>query len=197
MGESSELLTGKDAKMVAVAGAIARIVLAQGPSAATYAQVARAAHVSRPWLYKYIGRDREDLLRFVADHFGAKLADLDVRPRTDSSEHWITDSVAGVEQMLASAQRAPWVLPLYFRYVGSDTPLGQCIERVEKRYLSVATGEMQRAIQLPAEHAAWVAELFHATRMGIVHRQLLIGFCPPAQAHLLRRQLERWLSTFA
>lgn len=187
----------KDAKMVAVAEATAKLVVLHGIEGVTYAKVARASSVSRPWLYKYIGRERADLVRFVADHFGAELADLGVRPRTDSAEHWIADSVAGVELMLASAQRAPWVLPLYFRYVGTDTPLGDCVQRVEQRYLSVATGELQRAMGLPEEHAAWTAELFHAARMGIVHRQLISGFCPPAETQLLRRQLERWLRSFA
>jgi len=183
--------------MRSVAEATARLLLAHGIDGVSYAKVARGAAVSRPWLYKYIGNQREDLVRFVADHFGAELADLERRPRTDSLANWVEDSLDGVQQMLESAQRAPWVLPLYFRYVGSDTPLGDCIERVERLYLATATGELQRAVGLPEEHAKWTAELFHATRMGIVHRQLVQGFCPPAEQHLLRRQLERWLASFA
>lgn len=183
--------------MRAVAEGIARMVMAHGIEGVTYAKVARAASVSRPWLYKYIGRDREDLVRFIASHFGAELAEFDYRPRTDTLEHWIDDSVTGVVQMLDKSRAAPWVLPLYFRYLGTQTSLGECIEGVEKLYLATVAGELQKAMGLPAEHAAWAAELFHATRMGIVHRQLVTGFCSEQDTHLLRRQLERWLAAFA
>ena len=41
-----------------------------------YASVACSAKVSRSWLYKYIGKSKNDLLEFAVDYFGKIFAEL-------------------------------------------------------------------------------------------------------------------------
>ena len=102
--------------------------------------------MSRAWLYKYIGPKREALLRFTTVHFGNTLAKFQSRPRTSSKEHWIEDTVEGVFLLMQQSVAHPWVMPLYYRYLGTPTALGQCIADIERRYLNVLLSALLRGL---------------------------------------------------
>jgi len=165
----------KTGKMEGVAGQIARLILHHGVDAVTHARVARGSGVSRPWLYKYVGRERAELLEFMARHFGLRLAELDQRPSTASRARFIEDTVEGLCTMARLAAAAPWVLPLYYRYVGSEGRLGECVAEIEARYLALSERELVAAKVVEPARARLVAELIHAARLGIVHRHLTRG----------------------
>lgn len=179
--------------MERVAEHTARIVLRHGLDGVTHAKVARAAEVSRPWLYKYIGRDRPSLVDFMVTHFGVRLAELDDRPRCDSRAHWEDDSVAGLQVMARHAAAAPWVLPLYFRHVGQDNPVGVRIAEIERRYLQTAVHELTQVGVADRASAPTLAELIHAMRLGIVHRHQLLGIAGDAELTRSADVFRRWL----
>ena len=185
----------KGGKMEQVAEQPARLVLQYGMDVITHARVARASGVSRPWLYKYIGGERQDLITFMATHFGMRLAELDQRPRTESRALWIDDTVEGLRTMARLANDAPWVLPLYFRYVGSDGPLGKCIQEIETRYLDLSSRELVRAGVSDRPRARLTAELIHAARLGIVHRHLTTGMAADPALSEAVATFRRWLDT--
>lgn len=180
-------------KMERVAEHTLRLVLRHGLDAITHAKVARAAGVSRPWLYKYIGRERSDLVASAADHFGLRLAELDQRPRCDTRAHWTADSVEGLATMVQHAARAPWVLPLYYRHIGTGDPIGERIAELERRYLDASTLELTRAGIASGPRARTIAELVHAMRIGLVHRHQLTGLCGDGDLRLTSSVFERWL----
>lgn len=184
--------SGKEEKVEAVAAATAKLLWQHGVEGLTHARLARAAGVSRSWLYKYVGAEDEDLLRFVTVHFGAMLAKFQTRPRTDCKEHWIEDTSEGVFLLMRQGVQFPWVLPLYYRYVGTDSALGQCIAEIEDRYLDTASREIEQVFQVPLERARWAAELLLVLRAGIAYRHALTGFVDEGQAQALRDLLARW-----
>ena len=181
----------KTAKLEAVAECIARLLIQHGPERVTHARVARAGGVSRAWLYKYLGAAREDLLRFTAVHFGNLLAEFDERPRTSSKAEWLSDTLDGLRSLTGHAERHPWVLPLYFRYVGTNTHLGRIIGELEITYIETPTDEMRRALNLDPATARWAAELLFCARMALAHRHQISGALAPAQLDQLARFLER------
>jgi AcrR family transcriptional regulator len=187
----------KQARMERVAEHIARLIVRHGLDAVTHSRVARGAEVSRPWLYKYVGRERQALVDFMARHFALQLAELDQRPRCDSAESWIDDTVEGLAVMVRHTQRAPWLLPLYFRYIGTDTPIGACIDEIESRYLARSALEIEQAGLVPAADARRCAELINAARWGIVHRHGLGGFDGDPELQHVRAQFRRWLQAIA
>jgi AcrR family transcriptional regulator len=182
----------KEHKVEAVAAATAKLLWQHGLEGVTHARLARASGVSRAWLYKYLGNEKEDLLRFVTEHFGAMLAKFQTRPRVDSKENWIDDTVQGVFVLIVQAQQFPWVMPLYYRYVGTDSELGRCIAEIEERYLDTATIEIAKVFGMPETRARWAAELMLTLRACIAYRQSLTGFVAMNQLEELRKLLQSW-----
>jgi AcrR family transcriptional regulator len=182
----------KQEKIDAVAGATAELLWKHGIEAVTHARLARAAGVSRAWLYKYIGSKQKDLLRFTTVHFGDTLGKFHNRPRTDGKDHWITDTVEGVFALMQQGAQHPWVLPLYFRYIGTQTELGRCIADIEQRYLATASVEIRKVFGLPPRKARWAAELLLALRSSIAYRHAVTGFVDQTQMDDLRALLTRW-----
>jgi AcrR family transcriptional regulator len=182
----------KEQKVEAVAAATAKLLWQHGVEGVTHARLARASGVSRAWLYKYVGNEKEDLLRFVTEHFGAMLGKFQTRPRLDSKDNWIDDSVQGAFVLMVQAQQFPWVMPLYFRYLGTDSELGRCIAEVEQRYLDTSTVEIMKVFDMPESRARWIAELMLTVRTGIAYRQALKGFVPMSQLEDLRKLLQTW-----
>lgn len=182
----------KEHKIEAVAAATAKLLWQHGVEGLTHARLARASGVSRAWLYKYVGPNKEDLLRFVTEHFGAMLAKFQTRPRVDSKENWIDDTVQGVFVLIVQGQQFPWVLPLYYRYVGTDSDLGRCIAALEERYLDTATVEIIKVFGATEKRARWMAELMLTVRAGIAYRQQLTSFVALNQLEDLRKLLHTW-----
>jgi AcrR family transcriptional regulator len=182
----------KEHKIEAVAAATAKLLWQHGVEGVTHARLARASGVSRAWLYKYVGPKKEDLLRFVTEHFGAMLGKFQTRPRLDSKDNWIDDSVQGAFVLIVQAQQFPWVMPLYFRYVGTDSELGRCIAEIEKRYLDTSTVEIMKVFGMLEPRARWAAELMLTLRTGIAYRQSLTGFVALNQLEDLRKLLHTW-----
>jgi AcrR family transcriptional regulator len=181
----------KAKKLDSVAASIARLLVQHGPESVTHARVARAANVSRAWLYKYLGSTRPDLIHFATVHFGNLLAEFDARPRTSSRAEWMCDTVAGMRDLIEKSARHPWVLPLYFRYLGTDGELGRTIAELEKAYIETTASEVAAVFGLEREAARWVAELLFCARMTLVHRHQLGGVLAPPKLDELARFLGR------
>jgi AcrR family transcriptional regulator len=181
----------KPQKMAGVAECVARLLIQHGLAGVTHARVARAAHVSRAWLYKYVGSSREDLVRFTTEHFGNLLAEFDQRPRTDSRETWLADTVEGMRALLAHASQHPWLLPLYFRYQATETVLGTTIAEMERLYIATTAAEMKQALGLDQPSASWAAELLLAFRMAFAYRHQRTGLLRPREFERLSALLVR------
>jgi len=165
----------KAEKMAGAAECVGKILIQHGLSGVTHARVARSGNVSRAWLYKYVGSSREDLVRFATEHFANLLAEFDQRPRTHSRDAWVEDTVDGMRVLLAHASEHPWLLPLYFRYQGSETVLGSTIADMERMYIATTAAEMKEALALDQPTACWAAELLLAFRMAFAYRHQLTG----------------------
>ena len=177
----------KAAKLAAVAGAIALLLVQYGPGGVTHARVARAAKVSRAWLYKYLGSTRPDLVHFATVHFGTLLAEFDERPRTSSRHEWTDDTALGLRSLVSQSERHPWLLPLYFRYLGTESEIGRTIAELEHAYIETTLREVARVFELSPETAHWIAELLFCGRMALAYRHQLTGvLAPPKLDELVR-----------
>ena len=67
----------KDARFARVAEAVVALLLRGGPDELRFVTLAREARVSRPWLYKYFGPDRDALLDFTVRTYGAAFAGVE------------------------------------------------------------------------------------------------------------------------
>ena len=146
-----------------VAWAVAVSLLRRGPESLRIAEVARRAGVSRAWIYKYLGLDRDALLAFTvglyARAFGAPL-DGDL----DTFERLRLGTRKGLDDLLA----APWCVLVYVRYRHARGPLGDAIRA------AMAAQADDLAARLPGRLRGdrGLALVFESARLGLYHEWL-------------------------
>src|SRR5262245_46285759 len=91
---------GKAGKMERVAATTLALLLEGGLADLTFSRLARRANVSRPWLYEYIGPDKDSLIAFAVDHFGKLYVRLDARPSARDPKDWLRQIVQLTDEML-------------------------------------------------------------------------------------------------
>lgn len=152
----------KEARFHAVSEAVVRSLLRGGPDDLRYATIARHAGVSRAWLYKYFGKDTDELLLFVARLFGDAFADMD-RPIAATDDAGWRDAVLentrrGFDDVLAH----PWTMQLYFRYRHDRGVLGQALRDLRRRHLDKFVAEMPHM-----RRSRPFADAFASVRLGL------------------------------
>jgi AcrR family transcriptional regulator len=158
---------GKEAKFHAVAGAVVDVLLHGRVQDLTVSRVARRANVSRPWVYKYLGSDPDDLARFSARLFGSQFAELARSPRADTPERWAEEVAAATRRGFADVRRAPWVVQLYFRFRQHPGAVGDEIRTVEDQHRRGFVDGMPRPLRTRA--ADEFADVFTAARLGVYY----------------------------
>lgn len=162
--------SGKEEKMFMVAQATLKILNQHGLSGVSFARVARAAGVSRAWLYKYIGGSDQELVDFTIDTFGTMWGRLD-RPDLHGDEmQWQQGIMERFSHFLDSNLKYPWILPIYFRYRGTKTILGDRIVLIEQKYLKRQVGELQKSFQLSPAQARLTADVLLGIRLGLAYQ---------------------------
>jgi AcrR family transcriptional regulator len=162
----------KALKMAKAAEACLRLIAAQGLGAVSFARVAREAGLTRPWLYKYVGRSKKSLMEHAVDHFGNILVLLEERPNPKSSAEWSEINRQLTGRLLDLASAHPSVFHVYYRYRGSPNAIGERIARIEAFYFERITGELGRALGMTGARARELGQTLMAVRMGLVHQWL-------------------------
>jgi AcrR family transcriptional regulator len=159
----------KSDKMARLAEATLRLVAQFGDKGMGFSRLARAAGVSRAWIYKYWGT-REELIAFATDHFGAAFTmQGNARPPAASAKEWLDGVTTDFAQLLERTRAHPLVLALYFRFRGSQTPIGKRIARVEAIQADREIAELRRLYGLSRADGARMAEIIGSIRMGLAH----------------------------
>jgi AcrR family transcriptional regulator len=159
----------KNEKMTLVAHRILFLCERSGTDSITMSRIARMAEVSRPWLYKYIGQTKEELVSFAFDHYGNEFALLNSRPNPQNYEEWLDSLKSGFEHLLQMGQKNPWALPLYFRFKGQNGFVGEKIRHIENQFIKKASEEMIKACGFPKPQALEKARLINSVRLALAH----------------------------
>ncbi len=178
----------KQDKQFKVSQAVLELVEKDGLNGLTYSKVARRSGVSRAWIYEYVGAAKPALTAFAAEvlahHFSR--ADRALPKTRPELEKQLQD---GVEFLFDSAAVSPVVVKLYFRYRGSENPIGNVIGKYEKKWLQTAQKTLVEVLHLPAGHAALLAELILTLRLAFAHRIATSGKSGGTEARERARQI--------
>lgn len=167
---AEEQVTSKVDKMNRVAEHTLKLIHQHGLEGLTHSRLARAAGVSRPWLYAYIGKTREALIELAVMHFGRVYAQIDRPPVGHDPRSWVAGQVEGLRYSLHQVKKYPWLMPIYFRYRGTENAIGKCIGEAEKVYVKKQVVEMQNCLGIDVKEARAVAELCTAFKLGLAYR---------------------------
>lgn len=160
----------KAKKFQDVSLAIFRILLQGGPQNVTHTSVARLSKVSRPWIYKYIGKDPDDLIAFCLDTIGKAFAKMEGVTRQASAAEFRESLKQGTWRMLSDAALEPALLLIYYRYAGTQNPIGEKVRELEDLYLRTVEARLRKFMGLSEREARAASETLQGLRMGLAHR---------------------------
>jgi AcrR family transcriptional regulator len=165
-----EPVSPKAQKMARVAEGTLKIIHQFGLPGLTHARLARAAGVSRPWVYAYVGKTKQDLVNLAVDHFAKIYAQLD-RPSVGlDAPTWIQGQIGGLRNSLKRVRQYPWIMPIYYRYRPTDTELGRAIQEAERLFIKKQVQELQTSFKISAKKARAITEINTAFKLGIAYR---------------------------
>ena len=158
----------KEERYQRVARAVIAVLLRGGPSSLRYADVARRAGVSRPWIYKHFGRDPDALIAYAVRLFGEAFTEID-RPNHDEAvEAWRANVMEATRRGLRDTEAAPWAIELFFRFRHARDVLGEGLRDVERRHVEKFVADMPTKLRRRPD-ARRFAEVFAAARLGVYH----------------------------
>lgn len=160
----------KQQKLDRVAKSILSIVVRFGFENLTPSRLARAASVSRPWVYKYIGGSKEELSTFAMDHFGNLFAQLDGSMKPASIEFFQDDEISRFENALTFAKENPEIIHLYYRFKGTPTIMGKAIEKIERKYRKAKEHQIQETFNISKTEAKVYTDVLKAFKMSLFHQ---------------------------
>jgi AcrR family transcriptional regulator len=186
--------TSKEEKFHAVSVALASLLNTVGPNKITLSQVAKKAKVSRAWIYKYIGAENEDLIRFAIEHIGREVTQKDLNEVVNSKEELVQSITRGIGRMFQNTAEYPWLIPVYYKYRGTDTAPGKLIDAVEQAYVNRQAQQIKKHFNsYSAEQAMIASEILTATRMGLAFTWQRGELNKKASKDQVLASLEHWL----
>lgn len=187
----------KQAKFQAVAQGIFQILIRGGFENLSHTRVAEASGVSRAWLYKYIGKNPNDLIAYSLDAIGKEFAKSDGLLNPADADELRKNLFDGTFHMLRDAAENPSLLALYYRYVGSQNPIGRKIAELETNYLQVVRSRLEQFFGLSRADATIVSEVLHGMRMGLALRYSNTDLHKKADYEAMEKAIHRVIKHFA
>ncbi len=164
-------MTPKEEKYLKFAEATLKLIFHSGEEALSHSQVARAAGVSRAWVYKYIGRDRTDIIEFAVDYFGKLYSGLETPFEKMNRNNWREVLLQRTHDFLSRTQKNRWIVPLYYRFKGTDSTFGRRLDRIESAYLQKLEAELLPILgKKEGARVKAVCEVLTALRLGLAFR---------------------------
>lgn len=161
---------GKENKQLAVSVAILELINSDGLSGITHSKISRRSGVSRAWMYEYIGKEKQALIEFAANVFGAYITKANEVTLPQSRAELFERLEEDTQFLFDAIGSNPAVINLYFRFRGTENPVGQVIAKYEKHWLKDAVEMFKSALKCSAKEAEMLAEVLLTLRLGLTHR---------------------------
>jgi hypothetical protein len=132
--------------------------------------VSRRSHVSRAWIYEYLGNEKEALIEHGAEVFAGHLARVALSELPKSREELLIQLKDGVDFLFDSIEQNPLIIKLFYRFRGSSNSVGKVIQKYEQKWISNASRTLVNILGLSSDQAVLLAELALTLRLGFAHR---------------------------
>lgn len=161
-------ISSKEVKYSSVYSAVLELLNSrQGLASVNHSTLARMSRVSRPWIYKYVGKTKEDIIKRTTEHYIDELfrhRKLPVINELKELRKFIReDSLSFLQQ----AQNHPHLIPLIFIYFESTGPIGQIVRDSFRQYSKRLGKDIQRFLDISKNDADLISELISITRIGL------------------------------
>jgi hypothetical protein len=157
----------KSQKYSQVSEACLAILSIKGLNALNLSGVAKRSGVSRAWIYKYIGGDKEDLLTFSLKTFGEKLLEPSRVGQSLTPEEWKNYYLPELTRTHTLTKTHPWLPNVYYRYRYSSSSVGKVIREIELNAKKARAKELTESWGVSEKGAKSLASVLVAIRMGL------------------------------
>ncbi len=185
-----EVGSTKEQKYRVISNAILRLMDTQGQAAITHTRVSSASRVSRAWLYKYIGKKKEDLIHFAIVDYGKQFTNLDRPYRGKNPASFRHAVMLGNVEMFENALKMPHLISLYYKHIRSENELGKTIRKIEGLYIQKISKKIAQIYKIDFKKAQYFAELMTAMRMSLALQMIRYA----DQDRPTSRQMQKLLS---
>ena len=143
-----------------------KLIHEQGIRAVSHSALSRKANVSRPWIYKYVGDSKDEIIKNAARYFGTKFIDFNTEGvKIDGAKTMLRSLWEGTWNNLTFTQEYPFVMSLYIHYAEKSNVLGRIVDEFDNIYYQrLKTKFLQ--LTKDEETAEEAAHLVKAIRMG-------------------------------
>ncbi|MBL7714214.1 MAG: hypothetical protein JNL01_02025 [Bdellovibrionales bacterium] len=160
----------KEAKFQSVAQSVLSSLATHGLGSISHSRISRLAKVSRPWIYKYVGKTKKDLIQFAVKSFGEGLVAIGGTPPQKDPEKLLEHFFANTWLIFEYAQKHPEVIQLYYRFMGTLNPIGEKIAEFEAQAMNAQAQAISTSFGISKAEALLVSEMMITFRMGICFR---------------------------
>jgi hypothetical protein len=138
-----------------------------GLAGVNHSAISRISGVSRPWIYKYVGKTKEELIQKTADHYIKELFRNRKGESMGSMENLKSVIREDTLHFLQQAQRHPRLIPLIFVYFESLGPIGKIVRETFNYHSGKLAKEIERTMKVSKADAEMLAELYSVMRLGL------------------------------
>ena len=165
----------KSNKYSLVSEACLAVLSLRGLNALNVSGVAKRSGVSRGWIYKYVGANKEALLTFSVKAFGEKVLQPERMGQSGTPQEWQSYYLPELERTYALVKEHPWLPNVYYKYRYSTSSVGAVIKEIEFQAREARANELRRSWGLSAKQASPLASVLVAIRMGLAFHWMSCG----------------------
>jgi AcrR family transcriptional regulator len=143
-----------------------RLVADFGAEKITISQVSKRSGISRGWIYKYIGKNIDEVLKYSLNEYAKDFSNISGLKIYEDENDLISYIGNYSLEMIDRIQKKPSILKLYFTEHDSDNMIGEIIRDVEKISIDILAVSIEKSFNLNYESAKLKAEKIIFMRMG-------------------------------
>jgi len=143
-----------------------KLVADFGAEKVTISQVSKHSGISRGWIYKYIGKNIDEVLKYSLNEYAKDFSNISGLKIYEDENDLISYIGDYSLEMIDRIQKKPSILKLYFTEHDSDNMIGDIIRDVEKRSVDILAASIEKCFNLSYESARLRAEKIIFMRMG-------------------------------
>ena len=143
-----------------------KLVGSFGADKITISQISKASGISRGWIYKYIGKNVDEVLRFSLEEYAKDFSNISGLKIYNNEEDLILYIENYTLEMIKKIEQRPSIIKLYFTEHDSENMIGKIIRDVENKSVDILTTSISKCFHLDLETSRLRAEKVIFMRMG-------------------------------
>jgi AcrR family transcriptional regulator len=162
----------RESRIAQITDSVLQLLAARGPESVRVSSVAEKAGISRAWIYKYVARDSEELIRFALQEFAREFNSLGEKAfeglHPTDKKRFTQVLVHNTWLMIEFSREHPVMIRLLFRYFGSQNIVGRQVESIVDVHLAKMTALLESTFGQPPARAASLCRTMFAIRIGLI-----------------------------